>query len=154
MRIKEGEKAKDFILEDISGNPISLNAYKGKKLMLSFYRYASCFYCNLRVHQLIQHYPEFNEAGLSMLAFFQSPKEDILQNVGKQNPPFPIIPDPERTVYQLYGVESSLAKYFKAIFSLNTIRAIKAGFWPGKTEGKRELVPADFLIEDLIIKKA
>ncbi len=38
-RIKVGEKARDFTLEDTHGNPVSLSEYEGKKnLFLIFNR--------------------------------------------------------------------------------------------------------------------
>ena len=156
MRLKKGEFAKDFNVIDIFGNKISLRDYSGKKLMLSFYRYASCPLCNLRVHQLIQYYPKFHEKGLEMLAFFQSPRESILKYVGKQDTPFPIIADPNREVYDLYRVESSLKGYLKGLKKTSAFsEARKLGFKGGKAEGKKTLIPADFLIgPDLRIEVA
>ncbi|MCK5140845.1 MAG: redoxin domain-containing protein, partial [Candidatus Heimdallarchaeota archaeon] len=78
MRIKEGQKAKDFTVKDIYGNEISLKDYKEKKLLLSFFRYASCPLCNLRVNQLATIFPKLDSKGLQILAFFESPKESIL----------------------------------------------------------------------------
>lgn len=147
MRLKKGEFAKDFNMTDIFGNRITLKDYSGKKLMLSFYRYASCPLCNLRVHQLIQYYPKFHEKGLEMLAFFQSPRGSILRYVGKRDSPFPIIADPNREVYDLYGVESSLKGYLKGLTRTSAFsEARKLGFKGGRTEGKKTLIPADFLI--------
>ncbi len=47
MRLGEGQKATDFKAKDIFDDKITLENYKGKKLLLSFYRYASCQLCNL-----------------------------------------------------------------------------------------------------------
>ncbi|MHA1953373.1 MAG: redoxin domain-containing protein [Candidatus Heimdallarchaeaceae archaeon] len=154
MKLKAGEKAKDFSLMDISGNIISLSNYSKKKLMLSFYRYASCPLCNLRVQQLIQISKELETKGLILLAFFQSPKESIERYVGKQEPPFPIIPDPERKIYKKYGINHSWIGYLRGGVSLTMLKALWKGFMVGKMEGKKNLLPADFLIENLIVKKA
>ena len=157
MRLKEGQSAPIFEVEDIFENPIALKNYSGKKLMISFYRYASCPLCNLRVSKLIENYQSLHdEKNLNMLAFFQSPKESILKYVGKQDAPFPIVADPKREVYKLYGVESSWKKAMKAMEDPSLIaEALKKGFKPGKMEGEKALIPADFLLgPDLIIKKA
>jgi peroxiredoxin len=157
MSIKKNDKAIHFNVVDIYGNRISLDDYKGKKLMLSFYRYATCPLCNLRIHDLIQNYDELKSKGLNILAFFESPKESLIKYVDQRhNPPFPIIPDPERKVYKLYDVRSSFWKWLKGVFSKNMIQALKTGFrifWT-KMEGKKMLVPADFLIDDLTVKHA
>lgn len=156
MRIQPGQPAPDFEAEDILGNQFSLIDFKDKKLLLSFYRYASCPLCNLRIHRLIRHYPDFTGNGLHLLAFFQSPIESIRRYVGRQEAPFPIIADPEHIVYQAYGVETSWPAFFKGSLRLITIAtAARKGFLPGKMEGKKSLIPADFLIgPDLIVEKA
>ncbi len=109
MRIQPGQPAKNFTSQDILGKTVALPDYKGKQLMLSFYRYAACPLCNLRIHHLIQQHPLFVEKGLQLVAIFQSPRESILKYAGKQNAPFPVIADPQRILYRLYGIESSLA---------------------------------------------
>ena len=147
MRLEPGQPAEDFQVEDIFGRPVRLIDFKGRKLLLSFFRYASCPLCNLRVHNLIQQYEALQAKGLDVVAFFQSPPESIRQYVGRQDAPFPIVADPDRVVYARYGVESSWPKFF--IGSLRLITVIKAalkGFFPGKMEGSIPLVPADFLI--------
>jgi thioredoxin-dependent peroxiredoxin len=156
MKIQNGEPAKDFQVEDLFGKQITLGDFKGKKMMLSFYRYASCPLCNLRVHQLIQRYPDLHEKGLEMVAFFQSPPETIYRYVGKQDAPFSIVPDPDREVYKLYGVEGSLAGFLKASLKVgDLISAVRKGFLPGRIDGETTMVPADFLIGPaLVVEKA
>ena len=154
MRLKKGSSALEFSITDIFGKKISLTDYSDQKLMLSFYRYASCPLCNLRVDQLIQEYDKLSSNGLSMIAFFQSPKESILKYVGKQDAPFPIIADLDRKIYKLYGVEHSWIGYIRGGLSRTMFRALKSGFRFGKMEGKRDLLPADFLIKDFKVHTA
>ncbi len=154
MRIKEGQKAKDFTVKDIYGNEISLKDYKEKKLLLSFFRYASCPLCNLRVNQLTTIFPTLDSKGLQILAFFESPKESILKYVGTQDTPFPIIADPERIVYKLYGVEKSLLGYILGGISLKMLKALRMGYKIEGAEGQKTLLPADFLIDNLTVKRA
>jgi peroxiredoxin len=157
MRLQPGEPAKPFEVTDILSNRISLQDYQGQKLMLSFYRYASCPLCNLRVHQLAMRQDEFKAKNLNLIAFFQSPQASIARYVGRQEAPFPIVADPARTIYRQYGVESSWFGFFIAgVTKLpHLIKASLKGFFPGKMEGKTALVPADFLIgPDLKIEVA
>ncbi len=154
MRLKEGNKAKLFSVTDFEGNNINLEDYKEKKLLLSFFRYASCALCNLRISQLIQEYDALKEKGLFIIAFFQSSMESMEQYVGKQEVPFPLIPDPERKIYKLFGVEKSWIKFIKGGLTKTLNKAHKKGFKTGKREGQVNLVPADFLIENLVIKRA
>lgn len=155
MRLKNGDKLIDFEIEDFKGENIKLSDYKDKKILLSFYRYASCPLCNLRIHNLIQKYPDYKNKNLITFTFFESSKESISEYVGKQEPPFSLIPDPERKVYKLYGVEKSILKYILGLFNGKLFEAMFIrGFKIGRMENDKTIVPADFLIEDGIIKVA
>jgi peroxiredoxin len=157
MRLNAGVAAKPFEVKDIFDNTIRLEDYRDKKLLLSFYRYAACPMCNLRVHYLKKKYAEWQENGLHMVAFFESAKESILKYVGKQDAPFPIIGDPQLSVYKEYGVESSWPRFFwSMIIKMPTaIKAMFKGFAPGKLENDKALLPADFLVgPDLKIVRA
>jgi peroxiredoxin len=156
MRIQTGQPAKNFTIEDISGKTVALSDYKGQRLMLSFYRYAGCPLCNLRIHHLIQQHPLFVEKNLHPVAVFQSPRESILKYAGKQNAPFPVIADPQRILYRLYGIESSWPGFIKgSLRLLSVVSALMKGFLPGKMEGIISMVPADFLVgPDLTVQVA
>lgn len=154
MKLRSGDKIIDFNIEDINGNMIKLSEYNNKKVLLSFYRYASCPFCNLRVQELKRNYDNYMSKGLEIIAIFESPKESILKYAGSQDAPFPIIPDPERKLYKDYHIEKSLFKFIKGLFNLKLFKAALLGFLPGRMENDKTMVPADFLIEGGIIKQA
>ncbi|WP_372630872.1 redoxin domain-containing protein [Cohnella sp.] len=54
MKLKQGQKAPLFSTPDALGYTIDLNAYQGHKVMISFYRFASCPFCNLRIQHLLK----------------------------------------------------------------------------------------------------
>jgi thioredoxin-dependent peroxiredoxin len=147
MRIKPNETAKPFQVEDIYGQAIALQDYAGKKLLLAFFRYAACPLCNLRIHQLIQSYPTLQANGTHIVAFFESPKDKILQYVGTQNAPFPIVADPNLEVYKLYGVESSVLGMLRGLFRVSDFsEAASKKLMFFNPHNDIALVPADFLI--------
>lgn len=156
MRLKAGDPAGLFKMEDMFGEMIDLEQYRGKKIMISFYRYASCPFCNFRVHDLIQKYPDFQKQGLEMIAFFQSPKKSMINYLQEQEAPFPMIPDPKHTIYKVYGVTGSTCKFLLGGLKVGRlINAMRKGFMPGKMEGDITMVPGDFLInEDMTIHTA
>ncbi|MCK5046070.1 MAG: redoxin domain-containing protein [Candidatus Heimdallarchaeota archaeon] len=154
MRLREGEKAFNFTVTDLSGKTISLTNFKDKKILLSFYRYASCPLCNLRISQLIQQYDDMKKKGLVIIAFFQSPKESMLKYVGKQDVPFSLVTDPKREIYKLYRIEKSWFKYVIGGVSWKMFKALRKGYKIKDQEGQQNLVPADFLIENMVIKRA
>lgn len=126
MKLQKKDKAIVFNAEDISENMINLETYQGKKVYLTFYRGASCPFCNLHVHELIEKLETFSEKGLVIIGFFMSSKEEILKYVGKQKLPFPIIPDPEKIFYKQYGLEQSLAGKMKSMLRFGAMRKIMA----------------------------
>lgn len=151
MRMQPGQIAPDFTINDIFGNPVRLQAFRGKKILLSFYRYASCPLCNLRINELIKRHSQFQQNGLEIIAVFQSSVDSIREYVGKQDAPFPIIADPDQILYRSYGVTPSWWKFFKAIMRIREIfQSFTLGYLPGKIDGNITMVPADFLIDENI----
>lgn len=145
----------DFSLKDVYGKMVDTEVLRGKKLMISFYRYAECLYCNLRIHDLIKKHNDYKERGLEIIAFFQSPEKDIFDNVGKQLIPFSIISDTSRVVYKQYGVEEkNILGYLAGFFRWDkATRALINGFQIKSGYGSKTLIPADFLVnEDGIIE--
>ena len=146
MRLHVGDKIPAFQVTDTEGQPHSADRYKGELLLLSFFRYAACPLCNLRVHELARLAPVLKQKGLHILAFFESEPARVKEIVGKQKPPFPLIGDPQRVVYKKYGVESSWKGFTLGGFSPRILRALAYGFLPGKMENDIALLPADFLV--------
>jgi peroxiredoxin len=147
MKLKKGDPIIPFEATDIYGNPISTDDYKGEKLMIAFFRYAECLFCNLRVHQLQEQSLEFEQKGLKLIAVFQSPAEDIKTNLGDANPLFPIIPDVKRELYKQYGVEYSLLGLLKGYLRwIKVLRAFSRGHYVKRGVGSAKIIPADFLI--------
>lgn len=149
-RLTSHQTAPALSTQDIFDRTVDLSDYRGRKVLLSFYRYASCPLCNLRVNELIKRYPEWREAGLEIIAVFQSPTKSILQYVGKQDAPFPIVPDPEHTWYEAYGVEGDVSKFLTGVLfrPKKMVKALTGGFMPGKVETDLTMIPADFLIDE------
>lgn len=150
MRLQPGQAAPAFTVTDFTGVAHSLSDYRGKKVLLSFYRYASCPFCNLRIHQLRQQAAAWEAKGLVMMAVFQSPAATIMEYAAGETVEFAIIPDPAMALYKAYGVESSWAAFAKATLRAGDIaKATAKGFLPGgKVDGDMNRVPADFLIDE------
>src|SRR5205823_6155922 len=143
--------APDFEAEEIFGNPVSLKAYAGKLVLLSFLRNGACAMCNLQIHKLIERFPEYHSRGLEVIAVFESPRESVVTHVSKQNVPFTIIADPRAVLYDLYSVESSQEKVLVPVdetWRNGMIREAEAiGYKLMHEEGSNFFrMPADFLI--------
>lgn len=149
VRLQAGDPAPPFVALDMAGKRVVLQGRPGRHVLLSFYRYASCPLCNLRVHELSGRCGEWKVRGLDLLAVFQSPQGKLRQYVGRQDAPFPLIPDPVQRLYKLYGVGHGWGGFLKAWATrLPEIgrSVLGRGFLPGSVEGGIHRIPADFLI--------
>lgn len=149
MRIKTGDNAPYFEVNDSSDTAQRPIDEDGKATLLCFFRFSGCPYCNLRVSEMIRAAPDLEKHHIRVITVFQSSKENVLRDVGKQNPPFPIIPDPQGELYSRYGVTPSWLKVLRAVV-LRPLRAPYAvfakGFLPTIPDGDAHMSPADFLI--------
>jgi len=141
----------DFKTQDISGKVFSSQDLRGRPWLLSFFRFSSCALCNLRIHELIRRYPDYQRKDLEVVAVFESPAENVRAAVGKQSVPFPLIGDPEARLYDLFGVETSEAKVQASMGNPDLKSKIEAaaaiGYPLQKEEGSNFYrMPADFLI--------
>jgi peroxiredoxin len=161
MKLTNGQKALDFTGTDIHGNTIKLSDYKGKKIMLGFFRNVNCPFCNRRVHQLMGMKTMLQNKNVQLVLMFESSTERLTKSVFHEGiTPWPIIGDPEKKVYEMYGVEASALKAMRTMISSNMFKAMKdvkdIGLPKEKdTEATATLIPADFLInEDFTIVNA
>lgn len=156
MALIRGQKAPHFEMADIFGKKINLKEYAGHKVMVSFYRFSSCPFCNLRIQRILEQYEHFDKNGLKLISFWQSSKASILEHVGQQKAPFPMIPDPDKKMYRLYHVEKSWLGALKVMGEPGLVRKVlTGGFKMGKVDGDANQLPADFLLNpDLTIQQA
>jgi peroxiredoxin len=147
-----GAEAPGFELLDHRGNPHSLRAHLEearigqRKLWVAFFRYASCPLCNLRVHRTIERFGDW--PGLTLLAIWQSTPATMHKHVGNQNPPFPMLCDPDESVYARYGLEASVRGYLAPSNAAALARAATKGYRPsGDMDGTKTRLPADFFID-------
>ncbi len=156
MRLRSGQAAPDFRVKDVFGRDIILDEYRGSKVMLSFYRFSACPFCNLRVNKLMNLTARYESQGLKMLSFWQSPKESVLAHAKRRNPPFPMIADPTKEIYSLYRVENDWKGAMKVVLEPSlAMDAMKEGIHVKHIDGDKDLIPADFLLHpDLSIHTA
>ena len=151
MKITPPQPAPAFTVNDVHGNPVNLAGYKGKKIMLTFYRNVGCPVCNLRFHQLQEQADYFKSKGLVMLAVYESAAGNMKKYIDGESPYATMIPDPDQRLYQLYKIERSTGKMMKGMFH-GAMGKMKKGKKLFKTEIKQDgngnRISADFLIDE------
>ena len=153
-------KAPNFDLTDIYDRQIKLSSYQGKKVLIGFFRHAGCPFCNLRVHTLMKNRESFLAENMEMIFFFQSEKEIMLRsNFHQTVSPVPLIPDPTKKWYEIYGIEESFRKSAYSHLTTFIQTAIKANrskvpihLMAGNESFST--MPGEFLLdENLVIRK-
>jgi len=155
MKIVTGQKAPDFNLTDISGAEFKLESLKGKRYLLTFYRFAACPFCNLRLHNIIKNYEKFDD-NFEIIAVFDSSLENLQTYATRHKSPFPILADENNEIHRLYHVEHSLLGVIKGIvFRFPTLMiSMFKGYIPWRIKGDITGMPADFLIDENAIVQA
>jgi len=152
MKLKEGQIAPDFTALDAYGNEIKLSDYRGKKIILGFYRNVACPFCNRRVHSIMGNMVRLRNSSVKLVFMFESTNEKLLKSVFHQGiMPWPLIGDPDKVLYTKYGAENSKMKMMRTMVSTNVMKAMreaKAYNLPEDKDSSMDLIPADFFVDE------
>jgi peroxiredoxin len=145
MRLKSGDPFPELALENIHGRAVAIPDKTSLRVHLQFRRFAGCPICNLHLQTFVKRHEELAGAGVHEVVVFHSPKESLLPYQGSF--PFDVIGDPKKTLYQRFGVETSVLailnpKVRSTIFKANAARDKPKGSAEGGPLG----LPADFLV--------
>jgi len=156
MKLRQGQYAPTFATRDLYGRPLSLEAYRGQMVLISFNRAAVCPLCNVRTYHLMRRYPLYQRMGLNLIAFFESSPERAHFYLDRLQAPYPIVADRDHLVYDAYGLGAS---FLGGMWALLTRRGVYreasrlrlgagANLWENtvKMDGKLARLPGDFLI--------
>jgi len=109
-RLKENTIAKDFKTTDVYGIPLSLESFRGQKVLLSFMRYTGCPVCNLHVYELLMRKADIDKKNLAIVLVFESSIKSVKKYIKNESLPFAFISDREQSLYNAYAVEKSWSK--------------------------------------------
>ncbi|OIO70664.1 MAG: hypothetical protein AUJ57_08200 [Zetaproteobacteria bacterium CG1_02_53_45] len=155
-RLQPSSRVLPITLPAIDGSKFDLSSMTGKRYMLSFYRFAACPFCNLRIHELIQRLDELG-GDFGIVAIFDSPLDNLQHHAADHHAPFPILADESNQFYRAYGIEHSVTGMLSGmILRMPTLlKGMFKGYLPTTIKGSITTMPADFLIdEDGIIQFA
>jgi peroxiredoxin len=154
-RVKAGEWFPPVHTKTIHGRSLSVPNAAAPFLHLQFLRFAGSSVCNHHLRSFVRCDLEIRNAGITEVVIFHSSKEELLPYHGYS--PFAVVADPEKRLYQQYGVGSSVA----ALFDPRAWPAIvQASFLQDKPAKKPEpnggiwALPAEFLIAESGMVKA
>jgi peroxiredoxin len=123
--------------------------------MLSFFRFASCTFCNLRINELVRRFDEFGN-DFTVAAIFDSPLDNLTRHAGGHKAPLPVLAD-ENKFYKEYAIEHSMFGVVKGMFMRmpTLMKGMFKGYIPATIQGSMITMPADFLMDrDSVIQVA
>ena len=101
--LEVGTKAPDFTLPDQDGNMVSLQSFKGQKVVLYFYPKDNTPGCTKQACNFGELFPQFREKGAVVLGVSKDSVASHKKFQEKYNLPFTLLSDTELKVLQAYG---------------------------------------------------
>ena len=146
MKFKPGDRIPPITATTIHGEAITVPDKGTSDVHLQFLRFAGCPVCNFHVHNLSKRATEIKEAGIHQVLVFHSSRDEMLKYQAQL--PFDCIPDPNKSLYREFGVETSLLALLRPAVLWAGIR----GIWTTRKLYKKAEngifgLPADFLID-------
>lgn len=104
VKLKAGDKAPDFSGQDQDGNPLSLQQYKGKKVILYFYPKDNTPGCTAEACNLRDNKDLLAKEGYEVIGVSTDDQTSHKDFKTKYSLPFPLIADTDKSINQQYGV--------------------------------------------------
>jgi peroxiredoxin Q/BCP len=104
MKLNVGDKAPAIKAVDQNGNMISLDEYKGSKVILYFYPKDDTPGCTAEACNLRDNYDGLLAKGFKIIGVSADSAASHQKFAGKYNLPFPLIPDADKKIINAYGV--------------------------------------------------
>jgi len=116
--LKIGDKAPEFVGIDQDLKEISLEQFKGKKLVLYFYPKDNTPGCTAEACDLRDNYDRFISAGYKIVGVSKDSEKSHQKFIEKHNLPFPLIADTELVIlkaYEAWGRKKFMGKEYDGI---------------------------------------
>jgi peroxiredoxin len=147
--LNTGDKVDARTLTTIEGAEVAIPA-TDELVHLQFRRFAGCPICSLHMREMARRHDEITNAGVTEVVLFHS-SADALRRY-QADLPFAVVADPDRKLYDEFGVESSI----RSVLHPRAVRAAGRGYRQMRSArsvaGSLALtenhlgLPADFLI--------
>ena len=151
MKVVANQPVPDFQVEDVYGNPVSLRAFRGHKIHVTFYRFSGCPNCNLRFHEVNKLEALYCQQGVVQISVYESSVENMKAHIADDTFYSVMMPDPTGALYRLYGLERSISGLFNYLLfhgGIGEFMAEKKLFRQVvESDGHADRLEAEFLIQ-------
>jgi len=117
-KLKAGDAAPIFEGKDQNGNPISLNDYKGKTLVLYFYPKDDTSGCTAQSCSLRDEYQYLTKKDFAVVGVSKDDEKSHQKFIKKFSLPFPLIADVDKTIinaFDVWGKKMFMGRVFDGI---------------------------------------
>ena len=114
-RLEVGDKAPSFSLPDANGNKVSLNDYRGRKVIVYFYPAASTPGCTKEACDFRESLGELADAGFDVVGISPDKPEKLVKFRDNEKLTFPLLSDPDRKVLTAWGAYGEKKMYGKTV---------------------------------------
>ncbi|MCG5220548.1 thioredoxin-dependent thiol peroxidase [Streptosporangium sp. KLBMP 9127] len=114
-RLEPGDAAPDFTLPDADGADVSLDAYRGKRVILYFYPAAMTPGCTKQACDFRDNLGELADADYVVLGVSKDKPAKLAKFVERDALTFPLLSDPELEVHKAYGAYGEKSLYGKKV---------------------------------------
>ena len=102
--LKEGVTAPPIVAQDQDGKTVSLEEYRGRKVVLYFYPKDDTPGCTKEACAFRDNFPNFNELGVDILGVSVDNETKHKKFAEKFTLPFRLVADPDKHIVEAYGV--------------------------------------------------
>ena len=145
-----GDNAPNLNLPAIDGTTFKMSDMKGKRVILTFFRFSSCPFCNIRINKILKRWNEFADDTV-MVGVFGAKIGELTKRMKKHNPPFTVVADETYEQYLQNDVKKSLLRVLWAPMRapLTMLQALLKGYVPMTLSiSKLSTIPVDILIDE------
>jgi peroxiredoxin Q/BCP len=111
--LSAGDRAPDFTLPDDSGNPVTLSALRGRRVVLYFYPRDDTPGCTRQACSLRDHWDEIAATGALVYGISADSADSHAQFRTKYGLQFPLLVDSDHHVAEAYGTWVEKTSYGK-----------------------------------------
>ncbi len=117
-QLKAGDPAPDFTLPDADGNPVSLQDFRGRRVIVYFYPAAMTPGCTTQACDFRDSLTELNGAGVAVLGVSPDPVDKLAEFREKESLTFPLLSDVDKRVLNAYGAYGEKNNYGKLVMGV------------------------------------
>ena len=119
ITLTQGDKAPNFSSKDQNGDNISLDQFKGQKVVLYFYPKDNTPGCTAEACDFRDNYQGLKAKGIEVLGVSVDDEKSHQKFITKYDLPFTLVADTENTIVEAYGVWAEKNMYGKKYMGIN-----------------------------------